>query len=283
MRLFRLESLLLWALFSGAGGYAQTVVDLRTQSKSVDFSGAASTRPAKTGTSLPASCSVGEVYFKTDAAAGLNWYGCTATNVWTLQSGGGGGSSTASQLGDFRVERTSSTVLTMGASCSATTPCNVRYGTQVYSVLQGGTVTISTGTGTARFYLTRNGVVTVGHDLGVSCSTGCVASSGVSSFPTDSVPLWTWTATNGTWDTAGGSDQRAVYSGKVVTAGVGLLSVDNGSQTTLSVDSAAVGLRVAVPASSTATCSSGAWASDSSYFYICYQANGWRRAALSSW
>lgn len=70
---------------------AQTQVDLRTQSKSVDFTAAPSTRPVKTGTVLPAVCTVGDLFFKTNAAAGSNLYGCIATNTWVLQSGGGGG------------------------------------------------------------------------------------------------------------------------------------------------------------------------------------------------
>lgn len=77
---------------------AQTQVDLRTQSKSVDFSGASSTKPLTTGTSLPATCAIGQMYFVSNAPAGQNVYGCTATNAWTLQSGGsgGGGSGTVS-------------------------------------------------------------------------------------------------------------------------------------------------------------------------------------------
>jgi len=65
-----------------------TQVDLRTQSKGVDFSGANTTKSFKTGTVLPATCSVGEAFFQTNAAAGLNFYGCTGVNTWTLQSGG---------------------------------------------------------------------------------------------------------------------------------------------------------------------------------------------------
>lgn len=61
----------------------------------VNFASAQSTVPMKTGTALPQSCSVGEAFFKTDAAAGSNIYLCTATNTWTQvlsgSSGGGGG------------------------------------------------------------------------------------------------------------------------------------------------------------------------------------------------
>lgn len=68
----------------------------------VDNSGATSTKPSKSGLSsaIPATCSVGMTYFKTDATAGSNLFGCTSTNVWTLQ-GGGGGSSTAEHVYTF--------------------------------------------------------------------------------------------------------------------------------------------------------------------------------------
>ncbi len=73
-----------------AAAMGQTKIDLRTQTKSVDFSGANSTKPSKTGTALPANCDVGETFLKTDAVPGQNLYACTATNVWTVQGGGGG-------------------------------------------------------------------------------------------------------------------------------------------------------------------------------------------------
>jgi hypothetical protein len=66
----------------------QTLVDLRTQSKSVDFSGANSTKPFQSGTVLPATCLVDQAFFETNAPAGLNLYGCTAVNSWTLLSAG---------------------------------------------------------------------------------------------------------------------------------------------------------------------------------------------------
>ncbi len=66
----------------------QTLVDLRTQSKSVDFSGAPSTQPFQSGTVLPAACLVDQAFFQTNAPAGLNLYGCTALNSWTLLSAG---------------------------------------------------------------------------------------------------------------------------------------------------------------------------------------------------
>ncbi len=75
--------------FTTPAGIGQTSVDLRTQSKSVDFSSAAATKPFKTGTVLPLTCGVGETFFLLNATAGENIFGCTSANTWTLQSGTG--------------------------------------------------------------------------------------------------------------------------------------------------------------------------------------------------
>jgi hypothetical protein len=48
-----------------------------------DAGGAAATIPAKVGTVLPATCAVGEQFFKPDATAGGNLHFCTAPDVWT--------------------------------------------------------------------------------------------------------------------------------------------------------------------------------------------------------
>lgn len=48
------------------------------------------------GTTVPGTCSVGMLYFDNDAAAGVNLYGCTATNTWTLLGDGGGGGGSVS-------------------------------------------------------------------------------------------------------------------------------------------------------------------------------------------
>lgn len=56
----------------------------------VDFTSATSTAPMKSGTTLPATCSVGHQFFKSDAVAGQNIYLCTAANTWTQVTGGGG-------------------------------------------------------------------------------------------------------------------------------------------------------------------------------------------------
>ena len=74
-------------VLSGATSFAQTRIDLRSQGKTVDFSGATFTRPIKTGTALPAACDAGDLFFRTNATPGQNLYGCAATNTWMVMSG----------------------------------------------------------------------------------------------------------------------------------------------------------------------------------------------------
>lgn len=92
-RLFRTSatSITLWAAILTV--QAQTLLDLKSQGRNVDFSGAVATKPFRVGTTLPAVCNVGEAFFKSDAPPGSNLYTCTATNTWTVQSGSGGSAS----------------------------------------------------------------------------------------------------------------------------------------------------------------------------------------------
>lgn len=269
------------AMFAGALYGQLTQLDLRMQSRDVDFSGASATKPFKAGTGLPSSCGQGEMYYRLDASAGMNVYGCTASNSWTLEQGPPA-ASMASQLGDLAVTMTSATVLTIGGGCSTSTPCNVRFGALVYSFSSGATVTISAGTGLALIYVSSAGALTVGHNVTATCNGGCVAQSGVTAFPIDAVPLFTWSAAGGTWAANGGADQRAFLSSKSVTAGAGITSTEISGKTQLSADTSVIGLRTAAPGTSSTACTTGSWATDGSFFYLCTATNVWRRATLSS-
>jgi hypothetical protein len=74
------------AIMAVSGLQGQTLIDLRTQSKTVDFTSAPSTKPVKAGTSLPATCTAGEAFLKTDAMPGKGLYWCTSANTWTQQN-----------------------------------------------------------------------------------------------------------------------------------------------------------------------------------------------------
>src|SRR5690349_9320585 len=105
----------LWMTLLGVTS-GQTLVDLRTQGKNVDFSAAASTRPFKSGPALPLTCAVGEMFYKTDEPAGMNLYGCVSPNAWAPEAGG---------RSILAVNRTGPSALTIGAGCSVAFPCNI--------------------------------------------------------------------------------------------------------------------------------------------------------------
>ena len=89
-----LQTKLKFAVLAAAAGavvFGQTQVDLRTQAKTIDFTQAPETRPIKTGTALPATCSLGDMFFLSTAVPGENLYACVAVSTWALQSGAGGG------------------------------------------------------------------------------------------------------------------------------------------------------------------------------------------------
>ena len=68
---------------------AQQIINgSRTLLGNWDASGAATTKPVKAGTAIPASCGTGEIFFKTDANPGANLYLCTTGNTWTQAQGG---------------------------------------------------------------------------------------------------------------------------------------------------------------------------------------------------
>jgi len=263
---------------------AQTQIDLQAQGKNVDFSMSPTTRPLKSGVTLPATCNVGEMFFLSSAAAGANLYGCAAINGWTVESGTGGSSvQNSSQLADLVASHSSSTTLVIGATCSAATPCNVRLGSVTFSFTSSTSATISGGSGTAFIYMDSSGNLTVGHNLTATCNSGCVAVPGITAFPPDSVPQFTWTATNGTRDSTGGADRRAFQSTTNVSASTGLLGTTANGHTTLAIDPTLVGIWAPVPSSSSSPCAQGAWSTDTTYYYVCVAANSWLRVALTTW
>ncbi len=192
----------------------------------------------------------------------------------------GGGTVTADIA--FTTIRSNSTTMTIGTNCGSSTPCNARFGNAAYQFLASATAVISgSGTGTAYVYVSAAGTLTVGHNLTIAC-TSCTQVPAITAFPVDSIPLYTWTATSGTWDTTGSTNWRASLSKENVTSGIGLVATATPGLTTIGLDTAVVGMRVAVPGTSSTACTSGSWAADGSNLYICWQTDTWRRVATSS-
>jgi hypothetical protein len=167
----------------------------------------------------------------------------SAASAWqpSTVSGSGSGVTMAYQLGDLAAVRTSSTVLSIGAGCTPTSPCNVRFGYQVYSVTNSATATIGgSGIGTAYIYIDSSGTLMVGNNLTVTCSAGCTQQAGITSFPPNALPVYAWTATNGTWDATGGHDERAFMAAKVLASGQGIVVTEASNQSTLAVDNGVI-------------------------------------------
>lgn len=218
----------------GGNLYSQTRVDLRTQTKSVDFSGAESTKPVKSGATLPATCTMGDMFYKTDGIPGKNLLACTASNSWSAV-----GVSNSSEIG---VDRASGTVLSIGTACLPSTPCNIRFGAQTYTFTAPLTATITAGSGSglARIYVNQTGTVLLLHSaaagLTVNCA-GCISQQSVTPvIPPGSIPLADVTITSGSWTTV--TDRRAYLADKVVVAGSGIVVQEVSGITEIAIDSA---------------------------------------------
>ncbi len=207
---------------------AQTQIDLGAQSRNIDFSAKSMVRPFRMGTQLPSTCLTGEMFFNTNASAGLNAYGCTAPDIWTLQ-----GSSNSAPL---QVTLTTPTTLQVGSACNIVLECRVRVGSVVYSYPAPATITVQSGTGSVYIFVNSAGVISAGNrDAAspvLSCS-GCQVLNSVDYFPPDCIPLAVWNASSGVWD-SGGTDVHALLSaGRTLVAGPNIILTESGSTVTI--------------------------------------------------
>lgn len=81
------QIVLLLVLLCGVLSAQTTINGSRVILGDWNASGATGTRPDVVGTSLPATCTVGASYFKSDATAGHQSYRCVATNTWRPVAG----------------------------------------------------------------------------------------------------------------------------------------------------------------------------------------------------
>lgn len=185
------------------------------------------------GTSLPASCVVGERFFKTDATAGENLYLCTSTDTWTQVSGGSGASYPTDLLCKVTV---ATNVATFGAGASGTNPCNF----QGNRITAQGTLTITSTPAAGTYYFeTAGGVIYAnlpGATTGLSAS-GITMSASTAGFTVGRAKIATITYTSGTdWD-ATVTDWRQPFSeAPVPAAGTLMTSSDSSGVRTLAVD-----------------------------------------------
>lgn len=234
---------------------AQTTVDLSHQTRNADFSLAPFTKPSKTGTTLPANCSVGETFFKTNAAAGQNLYGCTATDIWTLLGGvtatgvNPGTYGAVTQVPQLTVNSegqitaaanlafngvTNSTDLTdckvtlNASTVTVATPCKLTSGSTVQKLTGSATATLSgtAANGALYLYWDRSGRVVADENTpaSVACNTQCVTAS-TGGFAAGSFPLAIANFTSNLFTDV--VDQRAIFSNKNVNCGAGVTCVED--------------------------------------------------------
>jgi hypothetical protein len=84
-------------------------------------------------TSLPGTCTVGQIYMDTDATSGQRIYACQSTNTWALQGdgGAGGGYATIKDESTARPQQTTVAFLGAGVSCvdgTGQTECTIAGG-----------------------------------------------------------------------------------------------------------------------------------------------------------
>lgn len=102
------------AIMTGETGTCGSVV--LSQSPTIDSPIITTSVLLPNGTAVPGTCSIGMIYFDNDATAGVNLYGCTASNTWTLLGDGGGGAAMATDTlwdaaGDLAVGSGSNTAV----------------------------------------------------------------------------------------------------------------------------------------------------------------------------
>jgi hypothetical protein len=188
---------------------------------------------------------VGEAFFRTGVTAGLNLYGCTSVNTWTVlgdgtgSGGGGGGATTFSGLTDLGV--------TVAGSTYTVAAGKGRFGS-VTTAFNSATLTIAGGsdTGTIRFFVDYNAgsprvaCLYPASFTGTYTPAGMTCSAGVS-FPDNSIPLATADVNSGIPQIP--VDLRAAQQiGPIPVAGTNLVaSVAQGGRTvTLGVDTSVV-------------------------------------------
>jgi hypothetical protein len=205
-------------------------------------------RAVKFGTTIPATCFAGDIFFKTDATAGSNLYACVALNTWVVQGG-----STVINGGDvsgFTETRTSNTVMTTGLTASIV---NVKFGTVVQSIASGGTVTLGTSScaagGLVWKSITPSGVLQIDANTNVNLVnvsvTGFVKGSNtVAGTPSGNFPMYRLSCGNSAadqWDTNMILDLRAFYTQKNVVGGTFVIPTEGGTGTTsLDIDPARI-------------------------------------------
>lgn len=173
--------------------------------------------------------------------------------------------------------------LRVGIDCSDARPCNVRFGSVVHAVKVAARIKpLGKSSGPVFIYVDPSGDLVAGSPVNLQCEE-CRYARGVSQFPANSIPLFSWAIVQGAFDPRTGTDFRASLARTNVAAGPGVTVADNGGTATVAIDATVVSTRVITPPkSSSSACSSGQFSFDADYYYVCIAPNKWKRFALSN-
>lgn len=87
---------------------------------------------------LPATCSVGDIYQDTDATSGSQWYACESANNWVLQGGGGGGVTVYPATAPVTISAAASELLNLNNTDGlGSSRINFKAGGIAYSYIEG--------------------------------------------------------------------------------------------------------------------------------------------------
>jgi hypothetical protein len=214
---------------------------------------AADQRAVKFGTTLPATCWAGDIFFNTNAVAGSNLYACVALNTWVLQGGGsGGGASNAGQLTDFTDTRVSAIEVDTTLPAGGT---RVRSGSVVRSIttspekMVGGGTWCAAGGQLWKYVDAATGAVKVDANANVTLANITFTaitpgSNSASGFPADgSTPIASYICGNNAanqWDTSPFADWRPFLGNDGFLAGP-FATLTPGARWTIGVDTSRVG------------------------------------------
>lgn len=149
-------ALTIGSLFAQLSSPPPTTINLGSQGRNPNFSSYPVTLPVTVGTSLPATCILGQLFFNTAATPGSNLYGCIATNSWTLEGA------------------VASPAVTLN-------PTSLSFGLQTHGTTSAGQSITVTNSGAAA--LTISGVTVSGankNDFAVTNSCGSLVGAGAS-------------------------------------------------------------------------------------------------------
>ncbi len=179
------------------------------------------------------------------------------------------------------------TILAVGASTAATFTALVATPTTAANwkhqlTFNGSTMTGASFVGTVAI---GSGVQQPNITLGATANVAYAASAGAWSDLSSTGDLVLRSGASNVLLTARNSTGAIVFTtGATETEKMRLSNAGNLTVTgTVQANGNPVGVKVAVPASATATGVLGQWAADTSYIYVCTAANVWARAALTTW